>query len=58
MKIDPYELTVEDYHELIDFYKIPGKQIHLGYFDDKKDAIAARKAAEVKYGFHKNHGRN
>lgn len=26
-----------------------GKQIHLGVFDDKEDAIAARKAAEEKY---------
>lgn len=33
-----------------------GKHIHLGYFEDKIDAIAARKEAESKYGFHKNHG--
>tara|TARA_R110000787_G_C13214591_1_gene425541 strand:+ start:101 stop:640 length:540 start_codon:yes stop_codon:yes gene_type:complete len=32
------------------------KVIHLGYFHDKADAIAARKAAEVKYGYHENHG--
>lgn len=30
---------------------------YLGIFEDKNDAIAARKAAEVKYGFHPNHGR-
>lgn len=33
------------------------KLIHLGYFDYKPDAIAARKAAEVQYGFHPNHGK-
>lgn len=31
--------------------------IHLGTFDLKDDAIAARRAAERKYGFHRNHGR-
>jgi hypothetical protein len=33
------------------------KTIHLGYYTNKDDAIKARKAAEVKYGFHENHGR-
>jgi len=33
-----------------------GKAVHLGFFDDKDDAIAARKAANIKYGFHANHG--
>lgn len=37
--------------------KADGKQIHLGYFKDIVDAINARMAANVKYGFHKNHGR-
>ena len=32
------------------------KQIHLGVFEDINDAIKARKAAEVQYGFHPNHG--
>ncbi len=30
--------------------------IHLGYFDDKWDAICARKSAEHKYNYHENHG--
>jgi hypothetical protein len=34
------------------------KKIHLGLFTDKAEAIAARKAAEVKYGYHANHGKD
>lgn len=30
---------------------------HIGMFDSFDDAVAARRAAEVKYGFHENHGR-
>lgn len=33
------------------------KTIHLGRYDDLEDAIRARKSADIKYGFHKNHGR-
>lgn len=35
---------------------ILGKQIFLGQYKEKADAIRARKEAEQKYGFHKNHG--
>ena len=38
--------------------KANGKKIiSLGYFKEKEDAIKARKEAEAKYKFHKNHGR-
>lgn len=33
-----------------------GKQIWLGYFNKKEDAISARKEANIKYGYHANHG--
>jgi len=33
------------------------KNIYLGYHDTLFDAVCARKSAEIKYGFHANHGR-
>lgn len=36
---------------------VHGKNRHIGYFTDIEDAITARAAAEVKYGYHPNHGR-
>ena len=33
-----------------------GEQIHLGLFSNMADAITARAAAKVEYGFHQNHG--
>lgn len=34
-----------------------GIKIHLGYFKDFEDAVNARRTAEMKLGFHPNHGR-
>lgn len=33
------------------------RTVHLGLFQQFDDAVAARKAAEVEYGFHASHGR-
>jgi len=37
--------------------KVNYKVIYLGYYTDIDGAVAARKQAEIDYGFHKNHGR-
>lgn len=37
--------------------RIKGKHIHLGTYDNKKDAIKARELANKRYKFHKNHGK-
>ena len=34
-----------------------GRMVHIGSFDNLLDAACARKSAEIKYGFHRNHGR-
>lgn len=39
------------------FIKVRKKRIWLGSFRDFQDAVEARRAAEIKYGFHANHGR-
>ena len=36
--------------------KVEGKVKNLGSFTSKEDATKARKEAEIKYGFHDNHG--
>lgn len=36
---------------------VNNKHIHLGLFVDIEDAALARKQAELKYGFHSNHGK-
>ena len=35
-----------------------GARKHIGYFTNKEDAIAARKLAEIEFGYHPNHGKN
>lgn len=37
---------------------VSGRSIYLGLFENWFDAVSARKSAEVKYGFHKNHGKS
>lgn len=39
------------------YITINRKQVYLGIFDCIEDAAAARKAADIKYGFHENHGK-
>ena len=39
------------------FIRPDGKALHLGLFADFEEAVAVRKAAEIEYGFHANHGR-
>lgn len=36
--------------------RVFGKEIHLGYFNNINDAKKAKHLADVKYGFHDNHG--
>lgn len=36
---------------------VDGKRVWLGAYFKMEDAIKARKEAEIKYGYHKNHGR-
>jgi hypothetical protein len=40
------------------YIKANGKWVYLKTHANIEDAIAARQAAEIKYGYHKNHGRN
>ena len=48
------------FHKLTGKYRVyitvNRKQIHLGMFNNLVDAIQARKQADIKYGFHPNHG--
>lgn len=38
--------------------KVDGEEIHLGNYETLEEAAAARKEAEVEYGYHENHGRD
>lgn len=38
------------------YLSVQGNAFHLGLFDDLDDAIDARKLANIKYGYHFNHG--
>lgn len=40
------------------FIQEGGKRIWIGNYDTFEEAVAARVAAEKKYGYHENHGRN
>lgn len=37
--------------------RIDGKDKHLGRFEEWFESVCARKSAEIKHGFHQNHGR-
>lgn len=38
------------------YISVNGKRVGLGYFTEKADAVACRHAANIKHGFHPNHG--
>lgn len=47
----------EDKNRWISSIKIYGRHMALGSYKSFLDACSARKSAELKYGFHKNHGK-
>jgi HNH endonuclease len=40
----------------ISYIKVNGKQIKIGSYAKLEDAVKAREKAQIKFGFHKNHG--
>lgn len=49
-----YKESTKRYHV---YFRIKGKHTFLGSFIDKEQAFEIRKEAEIKYGFHENHGK-
>lgn len=47
----------EDSQKWLASIRTNGRSKHLGRYSSKEQAIAVRKSAERKYGFHPNHGR-
>lgn len=39
------------------YINVSGKRVHLGVFPSVEEALAVRKTAEIKHGYHENHGR-
>ena len=46
----------KDRKKWLAFIYVDYKKINLGTYTDKQDAVLSRKNAEIKYGFHPNHG--
>lgn len=47
---------IYNYQSFRAFIIVDNKKIHLGRFKTLEEAIEARKQANIKYGFHENHG--
>ena len=45
-----------DSHRFLAYIRVNYRKIHLGSFKTLEEAAQARKDAEIKYGFHENHG--
>lgn len=39
------------------YIEVDGRRVNLGYYKGLDEAVAARKGAESRYGYHSNHGR-
>lgn len=45
------------FNKWISQIRVDGRYVYLGLFSDLQKAVEARKAAEILYGFHENHGK-